>query len=169
LETGQSQVIKSAATFRSLSNYNYSLFAGGVLVSNIGTWMHRTAQDWIVLTQLTRYSATAIGVVMTLRYGPQIFLVPLSGHIADHLARQTFVAELVGEGDLSNAVALNSTSFNAALMIGPAIAGFMIAAIGSGWLFLLNAASYAAFFVSLCMLCISFYFHNVGQCVSRRG
>ena len=54
--------------------------------------------------------------------------------------RQTFVAELVGEEDLSNAVGLNSTSFNAARMIGPAIAGLLIAAVGTGWVFLINAA-----------------------------
>ena len=50
----------------------------------------------------------------------------------DAPARQTFVSELVGEDDLSNAVALNSTSFNAARMIGPAVAGILIAAVGSG-------------------------------------
>ena len=48
----------------------------------------------------------------------------------DAPARQTFVSELVGEGDLANAVALNSTSFNAARMIGPAVAGVLIAAVG---------------------------------------
>ena len=48
----------------------------------------------------------------------------------DAPARQTFVSELVGEADLSNAVALNSTSFNAARMIGPAVAGLLIAARG---------------------------------------
>lgn len=59
----------------------------------------------------------------------------------DSPARQTFVSRLVVEADLSNAVALNSTSFNAARMIGPAIAGVLIAAVGSGWVFLINAAS----------------------------
>jgi MFS family permease len=67
----------------------------------------------------------------------------------DAPARQTFVAELVGEADLSNAVALNSTSFNAARMIGPAMAGVLIAAVGSGWVFLINAASFAAVILSL--------------------
>ena len=62
----------------------------------------------------------------------------------DAPARQTFVSELVGDADLSNAVALNSTSFNAARMIGPAVAGVLIAAVGSGWAFLINAASFAA-------------------------
>jgi MFS family permease len=70
----------------------------------------------------------------------------------DAPARQTFVSELVGEHDLSNAVALNSTSFNAARMIGPAAAGLLIAALGTGWLFVLNAASFAAVLGSLLLL-----------------
>jgi len=67
----------------------------------------------------------------------------------DATARQTFVAELVGEEDLSNAVGLNSASFNAARMIGPAIAGFMIAAVGTGWVFLINALSFVGVLCSL--------------------
>ncbi|HEX4599242.1 MAG TPA: MFS transporter, partial [Burkholderiaceae bacterium] len=47
--------------FRSLRHYNYRVWALGALVSNVGTWMQRTAQDWIVLTQLTHESATAVG------------------------------------------------------------------------------------------------------------
>jgi MFS family permease len=70
----------------------------------------------------------------------------------DAPARQTFVSELVGETDLSNAVALNSTSFNAARMIGPAIAGILIASVGSGWVFLINAASFGAVLCSLGLL-----------------
>jgi MFS family permease len=70
----------------------------------------------------------------------------------DAPVRQTFVAELVGDADLSNAVALNSTSFNAARMIGPAAAGAVIAAVGSGWAFLLNGASFIAVLISLASL-----------------
>ena len=70
----------------------------------------------------------------------------------DAPVRQTFVAELVGDGDLSNAVALNSTSFNAARMIGPAVAGIVIASVGTGWAFLINAASFMAVLVSLALL-----------------
>jgi predicted MFS family arabinose efflux permease len=70
----------------------------------------------------------------------------------DAPARQTFVTGLVNEADLSNAVALNSTSFNAARLIGPAVAGILIAAVGSGWVFLINAASFAAVLCSLCFL-----------------
>jgi MFS family permease len=181
-------------TFRSLQNPNYRLWAIGALVSNVGTWMQRTAQDWIVLTELTNKNATAVGVVMALQFGPQVLLLPVTGLAADrfdrrkillatqtamavlalllgvlglrgHLvlwhvyvfaallgcvtafdapARQTFVAELVPDADLGNAVALNSTSFHAARLLGPAVAGVLIATVGSGWVFLLNAASFVA-------------------------
>src|SRR5580692_2244523 len=189
-------------TFRSLKRFNYRVWAAGALVSNVGTWMQRIAQDWLVLTQLTHHNATAVGVVMALQFGPQILLLPLTGFAADHFdrrkllfctqatmgllalglgllvvtglvqlwhvyvfafllgcaaafdspARQTFVAELVSEGDLPNAVGLNSTSFNAARMIGPAIAGGLIAAVGSGSVFLINALSFVAVLCSLALL-----------------
>lgn len=190
------------STFRSLANYNYRIWAGGALVSNVGTWMQRTAQDWLVLTELTDNSATAVGIVMSLQFGPSLLLLPLTGYVADRYdrrkvllatqcamgllalglglltllgvaqlwqvylfafllgcvsafdapARQTFVSELVGEAHLTNAVALNSTSFNAARMIGPAVAGLLIASIGTGWVFVINALSYIAVLGSLAML-----------------
>jgi len=59
------------------------------------------------------------------------------------------VAEMVGDADLPNAVALNSSSFNAAQMIGPAIAGLLIASVGLGWAFLLNGLSFAAVLISM--------------------
>ncbi|MEF2978184.1 MFS transporter [Subtercola sp. YIM 133946] len=185
--------------FRSLKDYNYRLWAGGALVSNTGTWMQRTAQDWIVLTQLSDNNAIAVGVVMALQLGPQLLLVPWTGLVADRFdrqkllmltqgvmgilglglglivlggaaqlwqvyifalllgitsafdapARQSFVSNLVSDADLSNAVALNSASFNAARMIGPAIAGVLIAVVGAGWVFLINAASFGAVLFSL--------------------
>ncbi len=70
----------------------------------------------------------------------------------DGPSRQTFVSDLVVEEQLTNAVALNSTSFNAARMIGPAVAGILISAVGTGWVFLINAASFAAVIGSLAML-----------------
>ena len=205
-------------TFRSLGGFNYRMWAAGAFVSNIGTWMQRTAQDWIVLAELTHHNATAVGIVMSLQFGPQILLLPLTGFAADHLdrrkllfatqaslaalalglgiltvtgvvqlwqvyvfafllgcvsafdapARQTFVSELVGESDLSNAVALNSTSFNAGRMIGPAIAGLLIAVIGSGWVFLINAASFGAVLVSLSLLRLN-ELHLRPRAVRTRG
>jgi MFS family permease len=65
-------------------------------------------------------------------------------------ARQAFLAELVGRADLMNAIALNSSMFNGARIAGPAIAGVLVAAVGEGWCFLLNALSYLA--VLACLL-----------------
>ncbi len=164
--------------------------------------MQRTAQDWLVLTQLTDHNATAVGIVMALQFGPQLLLLPFTGSAADHFdrrkllivtqslmgllalglglltvaklvklwhvylfafglgcvaafdapARQTFVSDLVSDEDLPNAVALNSTSFNAARMIGPALAGVLIGWVGLGGMFLFNALSYVAVLGSLLRL-----------------
>jgi MFS family permease len=86
----------------------------------------------------------------------------------DAPARQSFVSELAGEEDLANAVALNSTSFNAARMIGPAIAGALIAAIGTGWVFLLNAASFVAVLGSLARIRVA-ELHRRGKKPLTRG
>ena len=194
-----------AHAFRSLRSFNYRLWTAGALVSNVGTWMQRMAQDWLVLTQLTHHSASAVGVVMALQFGPQMLLLPWTGFAADHLnqrklliatqavmgalalilgalvlsgavqlwqvyvlaflqgcaaafdapVRQTFVAELVGDEDLPNAVALNSSSFNAARLVGPAAAGLIIAATGTGWAFVLNGVSFGAVLISLGLLRVS--------------
>jgi MFS family permease len=70
----------------------------------------------------------------------------------DMPVRQSFVSELVGAGQLPNAVALNSMTFNTARIVGPAIAGLLIAAVGTGWLFLINAATFVAVVVGLIMI-----------------
>ena len=63
--------------FRSLAGRNYRIWFAGALVSNVGTWMQRTAQDWIVLTQLSDNDAVAVGITMALQFGPQLLLLPL--------------------------------------------------------------------------------------------
>ncbi|MBM7503155.1 MFS transporter [Agromyces aurantiacus] len=67
-------------------------------------------------------------------------------------ARQTFVADLVSSSNMSNAVALNSASFNAARMIGPALAGLLIVLVGTGWVFVINAVTFVAVLVALAKL-----------------
>jgi MFS family permease len=208
----------SRGAFRSLRNRNYRLWAAGAFVSNVGTWMQRTAQDWLVLAELTPHNATAVGIVMALQFGPSLALLPLTGLAADHVdrrkllvitqgamgvlaltlgvltvlgavqlwhvyvlafllgcvsafdapARQTFVSELVGASDLANAVALNSTSFQVARLVGPAVAGMLIATIGSGWSFLCNAASFAAVLGSLAWLRVS-ELHRTEPPALKRG
>lgn len=64
-------------------------------------------------------------------------------------ARQSFVVDMVGRDDLVNAVALNSTMFNGARVIGPAVAGVLVASIGEGLCFLLNGVSYIAVIIGL--------------------
>src|SRR5208283_2082225 len=67
-------------------------------------------------------------------------------------ARQSFQVEMVGKADLMNAIALNSSMFNASRVIGPAIAGILVAAIGEGWCFFANAVSYVAVITGLLMM-----------------
>jgi MFS family permease len=96
------------------------------------------------------------GVVQTWHVFALAFVVGI-GTAFDAPARQSFVVEIVGRKDLANAVGLNSASFNLARMIGPAVAGLLIAALGSGvgaagWVILINAVSYLAVLCSLQLL-----------------
>ena len=84
-------------------------------------------------------------------------LALLSGVVAaiDSPSRQTFVTEMVPLEDLPNAVGLNSASFNAARLVGPGVAGLLIAGVGIGWVFIINAASFLAVVFSLTRIRIS--------------
>lgn len=66
--------------------------------------------------------------------------------------RQSFLVEMVGKEDLINAIALNSSMFNGARIVGPAIAGILVARIGEGWCFFANAVSYIAVIIGLFMM-----------------
>jgi len=70
-------------------------------------------------------------------------------------ARQSFLVEMVGRGDLMNAIALNSSMFNGARIVGPAIAGILVAKIGEGWCFLTNGLSYIAVIAGLVAMSVS--------------
>src|SRR5690349_16365318 len=185
--------------FRSLSLYNFRVWFIGALISNIGGWMQSTAQDWVVLTELTDHDATAMGVTMALQFGPPLVLVGVTGWIADRFdrrkllmltqsalmllaiavgvllltgvmtlplmwcfalgfgitnafdapARQAFVSDVVARENASNAVALNAASFNMARLIGPALGGFLIVLVGTGWVFIANAVTFLAMLVAL--------------------
>lgn len=185
-------------TFRALRNPNYRLYLAGSVVSNVGTWMQRVAQDWLVL-HIPGNSGTELGITTGLQFLPILLLTPYAGVVADRFpkrrlmqvaqatmaltslalglvavlgvvetwhvyllallfgvgaafetpARQAFVSEMVGPDDLTNAVGLNSASFNAARVVGPAAAGVMIGALGggpeaTGWVIFINAFSYLA-------------------------
>jgi MFS family permease len=67
-------------------------------------------------------------------------------------ARQAFLVEMVGREDLMNAIALNSSMFNGARIVGPAIAGVLVASIGEGWCFFANGVSYIAVIIGLLLM-----------------
>jgi MFS family permease len=186
-------------TFASLRYANYRIWFAGALLANIGTWMQRVAQDWLVLTVLSDESGVAVGVTTALQFAPVLFLSAWAGMLADRVdrrklliatqvaqgvlaaglgvlvlsghaelwhvyvfagllgcvsavdapARQTFVADMVPAERLPNAVGLNSASFNAARMIGPGLAGLLIAWVGTGWVFVINALTFIATIVAL--------------------
>lgn len=94
-------------TFRSLKIFNYRVWAVGSLVSNVGTWMQRTAQDWLVLTDLTHHSGTAVGILIGLQFGPQLLLLPWSGYAADRYdRRKLLIASQAASGLLALALGL---------------------------------------------------------------
>lgn len=196
----QGRNIRTSRMFSSLQVRNYRLFFIGQAVSNIGTWMQRIAQDWLVLT-LTASSA-AVGITTALQFLPMLLFGLYGGVLVDRLrkrptllvtqsamaltslalaaltltgqvevwhvyvaafvtglatvvdnpARQSFVAELVGPGQLQNAVSLNSANFQSARLVGPAVAGLLITGVGTGWAFLLNGLSFIAPLAGLMMM-----------------
>jgi MFS family permease len=191
-----------SAMFSALSVRNYRIYAAGAIVSNTGTWMGRVAQDWVVLTELTDRSASALGIVTGLQFLPMLLLAPIGGAIGDRFAkrrvmlvtqsvmaltaiamgvmvltgvmelwhmyvlafvqgcaaaidapsRQAFVSEMVPPDRITNAVGLNSASFHSGRLLGPAAAGFLIAAFGTGPTLLINAATFVAVLLALLAL-----------------
>ena len=188
-------------TFAALRVRNYCLFASGQIVSLVGTWMQRVAQDWLVL-DLSGGSPIALGVAAALQFGPTLLLSMWGGGLADRYdkrrllfgiqiglgacalvlglldvtglvtltqvyvlcvvlglfsaldapVRQSFAGEMVGAGALTNAVAINTMTFNSARIIGPAVAGVLVAAVGTGWVFLINAVTFVAVLTGLAMM-----------------
>jgi MFS family permease len=191
--------------FHALQMRNYRLFWIGQMISQTGSWMQRTAQDWLVL-QLT-HSPFALGLVTALQFLPVLLLSLIGGVITDrwpkhrlvtitqvaallqaavfaalvgagaiqlwHVyvlatiqgiitaidnpVRQSFVVELVGREHLINAVALNSMLFNGSRIVGPAVAGIMIASASStlsgiSLVLAVNAISFVAVLVGLLMM-----------------
>lgn len=181
-----------------LGERNYRRFVTGQMISLVGTWTQRVAQDWLVL-ELSGRNPVALGIATALQFLPVLFLSLWAGVLADRLDKrralavlqalmglcalalglldvtgavrlwhvyllcllfgclsaidapvfESFVVELVGKDRVSGAIAVNSMTFNIARIAGPAIAGPLIAWVGTGWAFLGNAASYAAVLAGL--------------------
>ena len=95
------------------------------------------------LTLTHHITVTEIFVLAIMRGVVNAFDIP---------GRQAFIVEMVGKEDLMNAIALNSSMFNGARIIGPAIAGIVVAKVGEGWCFFGDAVSYIAVIVGLFMM-----------------
>jgi MFS family permease len=112
----------------------------------------------LVGTQSSMMLLTFILAWLTLSHRVQIWhivtLAALTGVVnsLDLPARQAFVVDMVSRGDLVNAIALNSSMFNGARVIGPALAGIIVAAIGEGWCFFGNGISFIAVIVGLLLM-----------------
>ncbi|HUN89758.1 MAG TPA: MFS transporter [Terriglobales bacterium] len=101
------------------------------------------AMIYATLILTNRITIHEIFVLAALLGGVNAFDIP---------ARQAFMVEMVGREDLMNAIALNSSMFNGARIVGPAVAGVLIARIGEGWCFFANGVSYAAVIAGLLMM-----------------
>ena len=182
--------IKEDGNWRSFRHVNYRILFRANAFANIGSWVQRVAQVWLVL-ELTG-SGIYLGVIASLQFAPFLLVSLQGGAIADRLnkrkvllftnlsffasatvlgvltvanqvqlwhvmtmafilgitdgvdkpVRQSFVSEIVGHKDMPNAISLNSANFNFGRLIGPAFAGILIAAFGTGPAFLINGFSY---------------------------
>jgi MFS family permease len=109
----------------------------------------------VVATQVASLVLAAALAGLTLTHTIQIWqifvLAALLGVVNafDIPARQSFLIDMVGREDLMNAIALNSSMFNGARIVGPAIAGLLVARFGEGWCFAVNAVSYVAVIAGL--------------------
>lgn len=108
------------------------------------------------MVQSALLAALALGHAITIWYLLALQIAQGIINAFDTPARQTFVSEMVeSKDDLANAIALNSSMMNAARLIGPSIAGVLIALVGEGWCFAVDAVSYLAVIASLLMMTVA--------------
>jgi MFS family permease len=115
-------------------------------------------QRLVIGTQISSMILAAIFATLTLTGVVQVWhifvLASLLGVVNafDIPARQSFLVDMVGKEDLMNAIALNSSMFNGARIVGPAISGILVARIGEGWCFFANSVSYIAVIAGLFLM-----------------
>ena len=115
-------------------------------------------QRIVIATQVASMILAIVLALLTLTHMVKVWhifvLAALLGVVNafDIPGRQSFLVDMVGREDLMNAIALNSSMFNGARVVGPAIAGILVAKIGEGWCFFANGVSYIAVIVGLLMM-----------------
>ena len=131
-----------------------------LFLSSIGGYVgdHYDRQRSVIATQtcsmILAFALSALTLTNVIREWEVIVIAFLVGIVNafDVPIRQAFFVQMVGKEDLPNAIALNSSIFNGARVVGPAIAGFAIAWVGEGWCFFLNGLSFVAVIVALLMM-----------------
>jgi MFS family permease len=142
-------------------------FAGQIpvfLISPLGGLVadRYSRQKAVIATQASAMILAFILAALTLSGHVQVWhIFVMAGLLGvvnafDIPARQAFLVEMVGREDLINAIALNSSMFNGARIVGPAIAGILVATIGEGWCFFANAVSYIAVIAGLLLMKVSY-------------
>jgi MFS family permease len=138
-------------------------FAGQIPIFLLGPLGGFVADRWdrrkiVIATQTSSMILASILSFLTLTKRVTVWEVTLLAALMgvvnafDVPARQSLLVELVGREDLMNAIALNSSMFNGARIIGPSVAGILVASIGEGWCFFANAVSYIAVIAGLLMM-----------------
>ena len=149
--TGSSALL-GVSSFASLAPVFLFATLGGTIADRVNR--HRI----IVTTQIASMLLPLVLAVLTFTHTVRVWHVfVLAGCLGvvnafDIPARQSFLVEMVGRDDLMNAIALNSSMVNGARVVGPAVAGLLVAAVGEAWCFLLNGLSYLAVIAGLLMM-----------------
>ncbi len=112
---------------------------------------HRVVIATQTTSMLLAFALAALTLTGTVRIWHIFVLAALAGVVNafDIPARQALIVDMVSREDLMNAIALNSSMFNASRIVGPAVAGLLVASIGEGWCFFVNGVSYIAVIVGL--------------------
>ncbi|MFC6062759.1 MFS transporter [Streptomyces ochraceiscleroticus] len=149
--TGSSAAVGITTALQFLPMLLFGLY-GGVIADRLPKRkLLLLTQSAMGLTGLALAVLTLTGQVQVWHVYLVAFLLGLVT-VVDNPARQSFVSEMVGPDDIRNAVSLNSANFQSARLVGPAVAGVLITAVGSGWAFMLNGLSFIAPIVGLLMM-----------------
>ena len=125
---------------------------GGIVADRYNR--HRVVIATQIASMLLAFTLAGLTLTHVIQVWHILMLASLLGVVNafDIPARQSFLVDMVGKEDLMNAIALNSSMFNGARVIGPAIAGILVARIGEGWCFFANAVSYNAVIIGLLLM-----------------
>ncbi|AOP50283.1 MFS transporter [Streptomyces lydicus] len=149
--TGSSAAVGITTALQFLPMLLFGLYGGVIADRFPKRKLLLLTQSAMGLTGLTLAGLTLSGQVEVWHVYLVALLLGLAT-VVDNPARQAFVSEMVGQDDLRNAVSLNSANFQSARLIGPAVAGVLITAFGSGWAFLFNGLSFIAPLTGLLMM-----------------